>query len=89
MHKIINTYKENLDISANDQIENPFITLPLILFFYHGYMNFEDKESVTNFFKEQKIIWNKELHHLAKSIITDLHKDNVKFNYFLIDMGIK
>ena len=89
MHKIINTYKENLDISANEQIVNPFINLPLILFFYHSYMNFEDKESVINFFKEQKIIWDKELHNLAKSIINELYKDNTKFNCFFIDMGIK
>lgn len=89
MKKIINTYKENLDIFFKNQIINPFIILPLILFFYHSYINFKDQQSVVNFYKEQKIIWNKELHNLAKSTIKDLYKNNTKFNYFLTDIVLK
>lgn len=89
MKKIINIYKENLDITFDNQVINPFITLPLILFFYHSYINFKDKQSVIDFYKEQGIIWNKEIHNLAKSVISDFYKDNTKFNCFLTHMGIK
>lgn len=89
MKKIINIYKKNLDITFNNQVINPFIVLPIILFFYYSYINFNDKQSVIDFYKEQEIIWSKEIHNLAKSIISDLYKGDTDFKCFLSHMGIK
>lgn len=89
MKKVINTYKENTSIFFKNKEVNSFIALPIILFLYHSFLNFEDKQSVIEFFKIQNITWDKELQYLSKSIIKDFYKGHTKFNQFLRAMSVK
>lgn len=88
MKKVINIYKEYTSIFFKNNTTNAFIVLPIILFLYHGFLNFKDKQSVIAFYKIQNIAWDKELRTLSKSIIKDLYKDHTKFNQFLRDIDI-
>ena len=83
MKKVINTYKEYTSIFFKNNTTNAFIVLPIILFLYHAFLNFKDKQSVIAFYKIQNIAWDKELRTLSKSIIKDLYKDHTKYNQFL------
>lgn len=85
---IIHVYKDQLDLFFNEQSTNPFIILPLILFFYHSYVKFKNKDDIINLINEQSFTWNKEIHSLVKSIIKDFYEDTSNLNSFFKDTGL-